>query len=90
MGREAAVTPEQVHDAADAIKAEGGKPTLRSVRERLGTGSMGTINKYLQGWKAGQERQQAAEPAIPLLCSALCWTSWRPSWPQRVRRSKPS
>ncbi|MBX9431299.1 DNA-binding protein [Ralstonia pseudosolanacearum] len=65
MGREAAVTPEQVHAAADAIKAEGGKPTLRSVRERLGTGSMGTINKYLQGWKAGQERQQAAEPAIP-------------------------
>jgi len=65
MGREATITPEQVHAAADAIKAEGGKPTLRAVRERLGTGSMGTINKHLQGWKAGQERQQAAELVIP-------------------------
>lgn len=39
MGREANITPEQVHAIADAIKAEGGKPTLRAVRERLGTGS---------------------------------------------------
>lgn len=65
MGREATITPEQVYAIADAIKAEGGKPTLRAVRERLGTGSMGTIAKLLQSWKAGQERQAAAELALP-------------------------
>lgn len=65
MGREATITPEQVQAIADAIKAEGGKPTLRAVRERLGTGSMGTIAKLLQQWKAGQERQAAAAPTLP-------------------------
>lgn len=65
MGREATITSEQVHTIADAIKAEGGKPTLRAVRERLGTGSMGTIAKLLQHWKAGQERQTAADLVLP-------------------------
>lgn len=65
MGREATITPDQVHAIADAIKAEGGKPTLRGVRERLGTGSMGTINKHLQQWKTGQERQAATELVLP-------------------------
>jgi DNA repair exonuclease SbcCD ATPase subunit len=65
MGREATITPEQVHAIADAIKAEGGKPTLRAVRERLGTGSMGTIARLLQQWKAGQERQAAADLVLP-------------------------
>ena len=65
MGREANITPDQVHAIADAIRAEGGKPTLRAVRERLGTGSMGTVSKHLQQWKAGQERQAATELALP-------------------------
>ena len=65
MGREATITPEQVHAIADAIKAEGGKPTLRAVRERLGSGSMGTIATLLQQWKAGQERQTATSLVLP-------------------------
>ena len=65
MGREANITPDQVHAIADAIRAEGGKPTLRAVRERLGTGSMGTVSKHLQQWKAGQERQATTELALP-------------------------
>lgn len=65
MGREAHITPEQVHAIADAIKSKGGKPTLRAVREQLGTGSMGTIAKLLQQWKAGQERQAATELVLP-------------------------
>ncbi|MFP3733210.1 DNA-binding protein, partial [Bacillus sp. SIMBA_006] len=51
---------------ADAMKADGIKPTSRAVRERLGnTGSMGTINKLLQHWKAGQERQATASLTLP-------------------------
>jgi len=65
MGRETNITPDQVNAIADAIKVEGGKPTLRGVRERLGTGSMGTINKHLQQWKARQEHQAVTELVIP-------------------------
>ena len=57
MGREATITPEQVYAVADAIKAQGDKPTLRAVRERLGGGSMGTIARILQQWKAGEARE---------------------------------
>jgi colicin import membrane protein len=66
MGREAKITYEQVAAAADAMKVAGGKPTSRAIRERLGnTGSMGTINKLLQDWRAGQERQMANALALP-------------------------
>lgn len=65
MGREATITPEQVHAIADAIKAEGGKPTLRAVRERLGSGSMGTVATLLQQWRSGQERQTATNLVLP-------------------------
>lgn len=66
MGRESTVTLEQIAAVADAMKLEGVKPTSRAVRERLGnTGSMGTINKLLQRWKAGQERQVSAALALP-------------------------
>lgn len=66
MGREAAITYEQVAAAADAMKAAGSKPTSRSIRERLGNvGSMGTVNKLLQAWKTSQERQIAGALALP-------------------------
>lgn len=67
MGRDAMITHEQVAAVADAMKAAGGKPTSRSIRERLGNvGSMGTINKMLQHWKAGQERQTVTALVLPL------------------------
>lgn len=66
MGREATITYEQVAAAAAAMKVAGSKPTSRAIRERLGnTGSMGTVNKLLQDWRAGQERQIANALALP-------------------------
>lgn len=66
MGREATITYEQVAAAADTMKAAGSKPTSRAIRERIGNiGSMGTINKHLQAWRAGQERQIASALALP-------------------------
>ena len=66
MGRDSTITFEQVAAVADAMKIEGIKPTSRAVRERLGnTGSMGTINKMLGRWKAGQERQVSAALVLP-------------------------
>lgn len=66
MGRDAMVTFEQVAATADAIKTEGGKPTSRLVRARLGdVGSMGTINKFLSSWKASQQREIASALVLP-------------------------
>lgn len=64
MPRESTVTYEQVAATAAAIKAEGGRAMARAVRERLGTGSMGTIHKLLQQWQTGQGHQ--AETALNL------------------------
>lgn len=41
------ITYEQVQAAAKAIQAEGQQASIRAIRERLGTGSLGTIHKYL-------------------------------------------
>lgn len=66
MGREAKITYEQVAAAADAMCAANIRPSSRSVRERLGnTGSMGTINRLLQDWKATQERHVAQPLTLP-------------------------
>lgn len=66
MGREAKITYEQVAAAADALCAADLRPSSRTVRERLGnTGSMGTINRLLQEWKASQERHIAQPLTLP-------------------------
>lgn len=69
MARESTISFDQVAAAADIIKTQGGKPTARSVREALGSGSMATVLKFLQQWQGGQVRQSQAiddtlDPAI--------------------------
>ncbi|WP_081651632.1 DNA-binding protein [Cupriavidus sp. WS] len=46
------VSYERVAAAADALLAEGQKPTLRAVLERLATGSMNTIHRHWSVWAA--------------------------------------
>lgn len=66
MGRESTITFEQVVATAEAMKAANVPVTSRAVRERLGnTGSMGTINKLLGRWKAGQDQQGRVELVLP-------------------------
>lgn len=60
MARESTVTQERVSAAAESIKANGGRPSSRGVREVLGSGSMGTILKLLQVWQSGQESRSIA------------------------------
>jgi hypothetical protein len=60
------MTYEQVAAAAEKMKAAGVKPTARALRERLGnSGSMGTVHKLLQAWRAGQESSSSV-PAVPV------------------------
>ena len=54
-------TAEQVHEAADAIAAEGKEVTALLLLSRLGGGSLTTIYKHLLSWR--QAREQAASPA---------------------------
>lgn len=59
MARDATITLDDVAAAAEAITAEGARPTLRGVRDRLGRGSLGTVQKLLAQWHA--QRHRAAE-----------------------------
>lgn len=63
------VSFEAVAGAADKILLEGGTPTLRGIRERLGVGSLGTIQAHLKAWKDG--RAPAATPASLALPEGL-------------------
>lgn len=54
MGREASIDFEAVALVANKIKADGGKPNARNVREILGRGSMATVLKLLKQWQGGQ------------------------------------
>ncbi|WP_374710567.1 DNA-binding protein [Massilia pseudoviolaceinigra] len=66
MRREAKITYEQVAAAAVAICAANIRPSSRGIRERLGnTGSMGTVNRLLQEWKATQERHLVQPLTLP-------------------------
>lgn len=65
MGR-AGITYDQVAAAADALIAEIGSATLKAVRERLGSGGMGTIHKHLATWQANRPKQVAPVVELPV------------------------
>lgn len=63
MARGTTISQEEVNAAADSIRAAGGRPTARAVREQLGRGSMATVLRLLQTWQAGQ----AVAPETPVV-----------------------
>lgn len=67
MARISNITFGQVAQIADTLKAAGTRPTARAVRERIGSGSMGTIHKLLQQWqgKASAEDDKGEASALP-------------------------
>lgn len=68
MARTSNITFGQVAQIADAMKAAGTRPTARAVRERIGSGSMGTIHKLLQQWTgkgAAQEDEETEAAELP-------------------------
>src|SRR5680860_1067377 len=60
----AGVTAEQVVAAAEAISSEGQRPNVRNIRDRLGTGSFNTIQRYLSEWR--ETRPQVTQAAYEL------------------------
>lgn len=64
MAREG-ITFEQVAAAADALVGEGQQPTIRAIRERLGTGSPNTVHRHLSAWREARPVAAAAAPELP-------------------------
>jgi chromosome segregation ATPase len=70
MAREG-ITFEQVAAAAGALVGEGQQaPTIRAVREKLGTGSPNTIHKHLTAWREARPVVAAAAPELPQALTA--------------------
>lgn len=62
MARTSSITYEQVAEAAAKLAANGETPSVRRLREALGTGSNATIQTHLHHW---QDQQRALpQPAI--------------------------
>ncbi|MBC7530734.1 MAG: DNA-binding protein [Oligoflexus sp.] len=59
------ISYEQVASAADAILSRAERPTLKAVREQLGTGSFGTIQKHLGQWQAARREVATAAMTMP-------------------------
>lgn len=66
MARTSNITFGQVAQIADAMKAAGTRPTARAVRERIGSGSMGTIHNLLKQWQGkGPSEDNEEKPDLP-------------------------
>ena len=59
------VTYDQVAAVADGLEGEGIKPSIRNVREKLGTGSPNTIQKHLAKFRQLRPPTAAAAPELP-------------------------
>ncbi|MGA7800038.1 MAG: DNA-binding protein [Gammaproteobacteria bacterium] len=59
------ITEKQVADAANRMVDEGEAVSARRLREAIGGGSMSTILRHLQAWRAGQQAQQGPPPDMP-------------------------
>lgn len=65
MSRPSTLTFELVAATAEAIQASGNTPSNRAVLERLGTGSMGTISRFMLAWREQRARPAAQEVSLP-------------------------
>ena len=57
------ITESDVHQAADALVATGGRPTVERIRAHLGTGSPNTVTRWLETWWQGLGSRLAAQHA---------------------------
>ena len=54
------ISYEQVAAAADFLVGASQSPTIRAIRERIGTGSPNTIQRHLSAWRDARPQQAAA------------------------------
>ncbi len=59
------ITQEQVNAAADAICAEGNKPTVLDVRKRMNSGSISAVWRLFQVWQSAQVMPAEQDVSVP-------------------------
>lgn len=59
------VTEAQVHAAADALLAQGERPTIERLRAHLGTGSPNTVMRFLDSWWSTLSQRLARRLSLP-------------------------
>jgi colicin import membrane protein len=64
------ITFEQVAAAADGLMGAGQQPTIRGIRESLGTGSPNTVHKHLSAWRAARPQAVATVATLPASLTA--------------------
>lgn len=69
MAREG-VSYDQVAKTADELLGDGQQPTIRLIRDRLGTGSPNTIHRHLTLWRDARPQATAAMPELPATLAA--------------------
>jgi len=75
------VSDSEVREAIEALQAEGGAVTMTGIRDRLGTGSYGTISRILFNWREEQKSvKQALTPDPPDVVSALMRRLWEEAY----------
>jgi len=64
------ITFEQVAAAADALVGQGKQPTIKAVREELGTGSPNTVHRHLTAWREARPQAVATASTLPVSLTA--------------------
>lgn len=75
------ISETDVHQAADALVAQGQRPTVERIRVQLGTGSPNTVTRWLETWwqrlggrlQAGPPGLAAANPPADVATLAQQW-----------------
>jgi hypothetical protein len=85
------VTYHDIVTATNQLKEEGKNITIENIRAFLGTGSIGTINKYLKQWRETQESRHkiASKENLPENLVALIKGLWEEIISQSTERFNP-
>lgn len=85
------VTYQDIISAANELKGQGKSITIENIRTHLGTGSIGTINKYLRQWREVQAStgKIASKENLPEELISLVKGLWEGVLNQSTQRFEP-
>jgi DNA repair exonuclease SbcCD ATPase subunit len=78
MGRGAVIDRDELFETANRLEAEGKEVTALSLHKALGRGSLTTVYKYLEEWKASRPPKAVeSNNEMPDLAKAAFAAAWR-------------
>ena len=81
------VTYQDIVRAVQEIKGQGKSITIENIRAHLGTGSIGTINKYLRQWREIEKSiENPPSSELPETLSSTVRDLWQNMLAQSVRQ----